>query len=49
MTAPLGGRESARSRGKTIGGAAVTDGAMLPVAFHLREQNLSLRDSALSL
>jgi hypothetical protein len=40
----LEGHESARSRGKTIGGAAVTDDAMLSMALHLREQNLSLRD-----
>lgn len=45
---PLGleGRESVRSRGKTIGGAAVTDDAMLSMALHLRDQNLSLRDIA---
>jgi DNA invertase Pin-like site-specific DNA recombinase len=42
----LEGRESARTRGKPIGGAAVTDDAMLAVALHLREQNLSLRDIA---
>ncbi|MFB4271403.1 recombinase family protein [Nonomuraea sp. GTA35] len=42
----LEGHESARSRGKTIGGAAVTDDAMLSMALHLREQNLSLRDIA---
>ncbi|MGI5159348.1 hypothetical protein [Microbispora sp. CA-102843] len=41
MTAPLEGHESARSRGKTIGGAAVTDDAMLSMALHLREQNPS--------
>jgi DNA invertase Pin-like site-specific DNA recombinase len=40
----LEGHEPARSRGKTIGGAAVTDEAMLSMALHLREQNLSLRD-----
>jgi Resolvase, N terminal domain len=40
----LEGHESARIRGKAIGGAAVTDDAMLAVALHLREQNLSLRD-----
>ncbi|MEV4062016.1 hypothetical protein [Nonomuraea dietziae] len=44
--APLEGHESARSRGKPIGGAAVTDDAMLSMALHLREQNLSLRDIA---
>jgi DNA invertase Pin-like site-specific DNA recombinase len=42
----LEGHESARTRGKTIGGAAVTDDAMLAVALHLREQELSLRDIA---
>jgi DNA invertase Pin-like site-specific DNA recombinase len=42
----LEGHESARTRGKPIGGAAVTDDAMLAVALHLREQNLSLRDIA---
>ena len=39
----LEGHESARARGKTIGGAVVTDDAMLGMALHLREQNLSLR------
>ena len=38
--------ESARTRGKSIGGAVVTDDAMLGMALHLREQNLSLRDIA---
>ncbi|MFF5210566.1 hypothetical protein [Streptosporangium sp. NPDC000396] len=33
-------------RGKNIGGAAVTDAAILSMALHLREQNLSLRDIA---
>jgi DNA invertase Pin-like site-specific DNA recombinase len=42
----LEGHESARTRGKAIGGAAVTDDAMLAVALHLRGQNLSLRDIA---
>ena len=42
----LEGHESARVRGKAIGGAAVTDGAMLAVALHLRGQELSLRDLA---
>ncbi|MEV0584567.1 recombinase family protein [Nonomuraea sp. NPDC050310] len=42
----LEGYESARSRGKTIGGAAVTDPAMLSMALHLRAQDLSLRDIA---
>lgn len=39
----LEGHESARTRGKRIGGAAVTDKAMLSHALHLREQGLSLR------
>jgi DNA invertase Pin-like site-specific DNA recombinase len=42
----LEGHESARARGKAIGGAAVTDEAMLAVALHLRGQALSLRDIA---
>src|SRR2546430_928808 len=42
----LEGHESARTRGKSIGGAAVTDDAMLAVALHLRGQELSLRDIA---
>lgn len=43
----LEGHESARARGKNIGGAAVTDEAMLSHALHLRDQqNLSLRDIA---
>lgn len=42
----LEGHESARARGKTIGGAAVTDDAMLSMALHLRSQDLSLRDIA---
>ena len=42
----LEGHESARARGKPIGGAAVTDDAMLAVALHLRGQQLSLRDIA---
>ncbi|MFJ2032247.1 hypothetical protein [Streptosporangium sp. NPDC087985] len=33
-----------RTRGKAIGGTAVTDATMLSMALHLREQNLSLRD-----
>ena len=40
----LEGHESARARGKAIGGAAVTDDTMLAVAPHLRSQELSLRD-----
>ena len=42
----LEGHESARTRGKATGGAAVTDDAMLAVALHLRGQELSLRDIA---
>jgi DNA invertase Pin-like site-specific DNA recombinase len=42
----LEGHESARTRGKSIGGAAVTDDAMLAVALHLRGQELSLRGIA---
>jgi DNA invertase Pin-like site-specific DNA recombinase len=45
----LEGHESARARGKAIGGAAVTDDAMLVVALHLRGQELSLRDIAVRL
>ncbi|MEU4332546.1 recombinase family protein [Nonomuraea dietziae] len=40
----LEGHESARQRGKRIGGAAVTDDAMLSMALHLRAQGMSLRD-----
>ncbi|MGW3660308.1 recombinase family protein [Streptomyces sp. NPDC005151] len=42
----LEGHESARKRGKTIGGAGVTDDDMLSMALHLREQEMSLRDIA---
>jgi DNA invertase Pin-like site-specific DNA recombinase len=42
----LEGHESARARGKAIGGASVIDDAMLAVALHLRSQELSLRDIA---
>jgi len=42
----LEGHESARARGKAIGGAAVTDDAMLSMALHLRGQEMSLRDIA---
>ncbi|MFD7498527.1 hypothetical protein ACFV8T_40565 [Streptomyces sp. NPDC059832] len=42
----LEGHESARKRGKTIGGAGVTDNDMLSMALHLRSQELSLRDIA---
>jgi DNA invertase Pin-like site-specific DNA recombinase len=42
----LEGQESARARGKSIGGASVTDDHMLSMALHLRGQELSLRDMA---
>jgi hypothetical protein len=42
----LEGQESARKRGKTIGGVGVTDEHMLSMALHLRGQDLSLRDIA---
>ncbi|MGF6888680.1 DNA invertase Pin-like site-specific DNA recombinase [Nocardia sp. GAS34] len=42
----LEGHESARKRGKAIGGATVSDDAMLSMALHLREQGHSLRDIA---
>ncbi|MEV4179100.1 recombinase family protein [Nonomuraea sp. NPDC049709] len=42
----LEGHESARARGKHIGGAPVTDENMLSMALHLRDQDLSLRDIA---
>ena len=42
----LEGHESARARGKAIGGGAVTDDAMLAVALHMRGRELSLRDIA---
>ncbi|MFD0067046.1 recombinase family protein [Streptomyces sp. NPDC056690] len=42
----LEGHESARKRGKTIGGAGVTNDSMLSMALHLREQEMSLRDIA---
>ena len=42
----LEGHESARARGKSIGGAAVTDEAMLAIALRLRSQDLSPRDIA---
>lgn len=46
----LEGHESARARGKSIGGAAVTDPAMLSHALHLRDQQgMSLRDIAANL
>jgi DNA invertase Pin-like site-specific DNA recombinase len=42
----LEGQEAARARGKAIGGAAVTDDAMLAAALHLRAQDKSLREIA---
>lgn len=42
----LEGQESARARGKAIGGATVTDEAMVGMAAHLRGQGMSLRDIA---
>ena len=45
----LEGHESARARGKTIGGAAVGDEAMLSMALHLRGQGKSLREIAAQL
>ncbi|MFE5541276.1 recombinase family protein [Streptomyces sp. NPDC056519] len=42
----LEGHESARKRGKTIGGAGVTDNDMLFTALRLRDEELSLRDIA---
>ncbi|WP_433258289.1 recombinase family protein [Streptosporangium sp. CA-135522] len=45
----LEGHESARRNGKTIGGAAVTDPAMLSMALHLRDQDHSLREIAAQL
>lgn len=41
----LEGHESARRRGKTIGGADVTDDDVLSMAIHLREREMSLRDT----
>ncbi|MDX3432920.1 recombinase family protein [Streptomyces sp. NPDC017201] len=42
----LEGHESARKRGKTIGGAGVTDPNMLSMALDLRDQEMSLRNIA---
>jgi DNA invertase Pin-like site-specific DNA recombinase len=42
----LDGHESARASGKSIGGAVVTDDAMLAAALHLPGQEMSLRDLA---
>ncbi len=48
-TKTLEGHESARRRGKTIGGATVVDDAMLSHALHLRDQGASLREIAAKL
>ncbi|MFI6300083.1 recombinase family protein [Nonomuraea sp. NPDC050790] len=45
----LEGHESARARGKHIGGASVVDENMLSMALHLRGQGASLRDIAAKL
>lgn len=45
----LEGHESARKRGKTIGGAIVADDDMLAMALHYRDQGLGLRDIAAKL
>jgi len=42
----LEGYESARKNGKAIGGATITDEAMLSMTLHLRDQDLSLREIA---
>ncbi|WP_392667567.1 recombinase family protein [Streptomyces sp. LN785] len=42
----LEGHESARRRGKTIGGVGVTEEDKLSMALHLRNQEMSLRDIA---
>ncbi|MGI5320899.1 recombinase family protein [Actinomadura nitritigenes] len=42
----LEGHENARTRGKTIGGATVTDENMPAMALHLRDQAKSLREIA---
>ncbi|MFC7924580.1 recombinase family protein [Streptomyces cinereoruber] len=42
----LEGHETARAKGKTIGGVRVGNEDMLAMALHLREQGLSLRDMA---
>ncbi|MFF3403056.1 hypothetical protein ACFYW6_31725 [Streptomyces sp. NPDC002659] len=42
----LEGHQSARKRGKNIGGAGVADDHMLSMALHLWEQEMSLRDIA---
>lgn len=48
-TKTLEGHESARARGKVIGGATVVDDAMLSHALHLRDQGMSLREMAAKL
>ncbi|MDT0469954.1 serine integrase family protein [Streptomyces gibsoniae] len=40
------GHEFAPKRGKTIGGAGITDQPMLSMALHSREQETGLRDIA---
>ncbi|MFG3223087.1 recombinase family protein [Streptomyces sp. NPDC048185] len=45
----LEGHESARKRGKAIGGASVTDDTMLAMALQMRGQELSLREIAAKL
>ncbi|MFC8765808.1 hypothetical protein ACFUAG_34515 [Streptomyces sp. NPDC057193] len=42
----LEGHETARAKGKTIGGVKVGNGDMRAMALHLRDQGLSLRDIA---
>ncbi|WP_344884418.1 hypothetical protein [Nonomuraea antimicrobica] len=42
----LEGHESGRARGKAVASAAVTDEHMLSMALHLRDQDLSLRETA---
>ncbi|MEU3986388.1 recombinase family protein [Streptomyces sp. NPDC026672] len=42
----LEGHETARTKGKAIGGVKVSDGDMLAMALHLRDQELSLREMA---
>ncbi|MFJ2271467.1 hypothetical protein ACIOHO_35075 [Streptomyces sp. NPDC087849] len=46
LTRDLTGHESARKRGKTTGGAGVTDNDMPSMALHFRNQEMSLRDIA---
>lgn len=42
----LEGHETARTKGKVIGGVKVSDDDILAMALHLRSQGLSLRDMA---